>query len=105
MAKPPTDMTMLRALLGTQRLNPSERKAFQGMFDDLEFGKQTCLSKAQRAWVEKKFTDLDLANKPLPPPPPPRTARERPKLPWENDPKPLKPPTRRKLPAGGENES
>jgi hypothetical protein len=105
MAKPPSDMTMLRAVLGTQNLNPSERKAFQGMYDDLEFGKQTCLSKAQKAWVEKKFTDLNLANKPLPPPPPPRTPRERPKMPWETGDKPLKPPVRRSPSSGGENES
>lgn len=95
MDKKPTDTTMLHALLVCGKIQGKELKAFQNMWDDLHNGRQIQLSKPQRAWVEKKYTDLDLHGKPLPPPPP---VKVRPKaagsFPWENNPKPLKPPGR-----------
>ncbi len=90
----PTDSTMLHALLGSKKVTGKEQKAFQNMWDDLEMGRAVDLSKAQRAWVEKRYNDLDLQNKPLPPRPEVKV-RTKVVLPWEAagaKPLPLKPP-------------
>jgi hypothetical protein len=90
----PTDLTMLWALLSTKKLTMGERKAFQNMYDDLERGRMVGLSKQQRLWVEKRYTDLDLHGKPLPPrPAPKRVSAQTTTLLWEGK-LPLKPPGR-----------
>lgn len=94
MDKKPTDITMLHALIACGKVLGKELKAFQNMWDDLHTGRQVQLSKPQRAWVEKKYTDLDLHGKPLPPPPAVKVRPKAAAFPWENDPKPLKPPGR-----------
>lgn len=92
----PTDLTVLRALLGSsRRLTAGEERAFKGMLTDLENGKMIRLSKMQRAWAEKRYYDLalDRAFKDAPPPVV-AVRKEIPKsFPWEQN-RPLKPPGR-----------
>lgn len=68
-----TDLQMLRAILvlSAKRLKPAEKRAFQGMYDDLQNGVIIHLSKKQRAWVKSVYQDHDLHMKPLPPKKPP----------------------------------
>jgi len=92
----PTDLNVLRALLGAhKRLTAGEEKAFKGMLTDLENGKMIGLSKMQRAWAEKRYYDLQLDQAYKNAPPPVIAVRkEVPKtFPWEQN-KPLKPPGR-----------
>lgn len=96
MADRPTDSHMLQALLGSKQIIGRELKAFQNMWDDLQMGRMIKLSKAQHAWVEKRYDDLRLATKPLPPPPPVKV-RTKVVFPWEKEghrKELLKPPSR-----------
>lgn len=63
-----SDMQMLRALLllPVGRLASGDRKAFQGMYDDLVNGKMVKLSNKQRVWAEGSYNRHDLAGKELP---------------------------------------
>ncbi len=90
-----TDSTMLHALITCKKVVGKELKSFQNMWDDLQMGRQIGLSKAQKAWVEKRYNDLDLDGKPLPPPPEVKV-RTKVTLPWEKEghQKALKPPGR-----------
>lgn len=88
----PTDLVMIWALISSKRLSRSEEKVFQNMYDDLQGGRLVSLSKNQRMWAEKKYTDLNLQGKPLPPPPPPKVRHDsKVTMPWEGK-LPLKPP-------------
>jgi len=90
----PTDLTLLWAVISSKKLTPGEQKAFQNMYDDLRDGRMISLSKNQRIWVEKKYTDLDMHGKVVPPPPAPkRTSAPAGPLPWASK-LPLKPPGR-----------
>ena len=88
-----SDLTMLHALIGSRKLAGKEAKSFQDMWDDLQMGRQIGLSKAQRAWAEKRYNDLDLSGKPLPQKPEVKVRSKSPLL-WEQPghQKPLKPP-------------
>lgn len=63
-----SDMQMLRALLllPMGKLAGGDKKAFQGMYDDLMNGKIVRLSNKQRVWVEGAYGRNDLAGKELP---------------------------------------
>lgn len=64
-----SDMQMLRALLllPTGKLSGGDKRAFQGMYDDLVNGKLVRLSEKQRLWVSSAYGRHDLAGKELPP--------------------------------------
>ncbi len=64
-----SDMQMLRALLGLPvgKLGGGDKRAFQGMYDDLANGKIVHLSVKQRVWVTAAFQKHDLVGKELPP--------------------------------------
>ena len=90
-----TDMTLLRALIGTKRLTASNEKAFKDMLQDMVDGRLVQLSRKQREWANKIFTDLGLHGKELKLSAAP-TARKQvgaPPTVFEM-PKPLKPPGR-----------
>ena len=94
--KTATDNTLLRALIGSKKVVGKELAAFQNMWDDLAMGRIIQLSKAQRAWAEKRYNDLDLSRLPLPAPPEVKL-RQKVVFPWEkedNFKKPPKPPSR-----------
>jgi hypothetical protein len=95
MADKVTDNVLLRSLIGSKKLVGKELASFQNMWDDLATGRIIQLSKAQRAWADKRYTDLDLARLPLPPPPEVKL-RQKVVFPWEKEDnsKPPKPPSR-----------
>jgi len=91
-----TDRATLNALLTSNKLTRSEQVAFQQMFDDLVGGKIIELSKKQRLWADSvyekhKLGEVRAAAR--------KEARARvrteDRLPFENMPKPLKPPGRK----------
>lgn len=53
---------MLRAILSLPagKLNISEKKSFQGMYDQLVAGMMIGLSKKQRAWADSVYASYDL---------------------------------------------
>ena len=58
----PTDLQATQALLSLPqgKLSESEKKAFQGMFDNLMAGRVVRLSMRQRAWVDEVYCKHNL---------------------------------------------
>jgi hypothetical protein len=94
-----TGAALLHALLDSERLTEDEDRAFRGMLNRIE-GMPYKLTERQRVWAEEVYERLDLAAEDgsenlissgayVP------TAKELArKFPWENMPKPRKPPGR-----------
>jgi hypothetical protein len=63
MAKPvQSDLQVTRALLSMDvgKLSPSEKRAFQGMYDNLMAGQIIRLSMRQRAWADEVYDKHNL---------------------------------------------
>jgi len=87
-----SDQALLTALLDSRHLlNEKEALAFSDMLDKMQASNKG-LSKDQRAWADKRYRELKLADLPKP-----KVIKVKPgeKLGYESLPRPLKPPTRK----------
>lgn len=54
------DAQILKALLADDRLNEVERKAFADMFERIDIGVRSGLTKPQREWADRRYKELEL---------------------------------------------
>jgi len=60
--KPPrTDRVVLNAILTCGKLKPAEKRAFQGMYNDIERGLVIDLTKKQRLWAESVYDKYNVS--------------------------------------------
>ncbi len=57
-----TDRATLSALLTSGKLNGSQQRVFQGMYDDLMGGKIIGLSPKQRLWADTLYEEFKLGD-------------------------------------------